>query len=131
MIQLPGATLDPRPAYAAADAVIGMGSSALRAMAHAKPVVVQGERGFARLYDHESASLFDYTGFYGLGDGKSGAVLVAEALRALIASPELRANLGTFGAKAVQDRYSLRAAAGHVCSVYEEAIEADTIAAQP
>ena len=34
---------DPRPAYAAADVVFGMGGSALRAMAFAKPLVVRGE----------------------------------------------------------------------------------------
>ena len=35
-ILLPGAWLDPRPAYEAADIVIGMGSSALRGMAYGK-----------------------------------------------------------------------------------------------
>ena len=45
---LVGAADDPRPWYAAADVVLGMGSSALRAMAYAKPLVVQGERGFWR-----------------------------------------------------------------------------------
>jgi len=124
VIELPGATLDPRSAYAAADAVVGMGSSALRAMSHGKPVVVQGERGFARLYDEESAPLFGYTGFYGLGPGTSGGPLVVDALRTLIARPELRAKLGALGLRAVEERYSLRAAARQVCTVYEEAIRA-------
>jgi glycosyltransferase involved in cell wall biosynthesis len=42
VVELPGPLLDPREAYAAADVVVGMGSSALRAMAHGKPLLVQG-----------------------------------------------------------------------------------------
>jgi L-malate glycosyltransferase len=45
LVTLTGPSLNPRLAYAAADVVVGMGSSALRAMAIGKPVIVQGERG--------------------------------------------------------------------------------------
>ena len=34
---------DPRPAYAAADVILGMGASALRGLAFGKPLVVQGD----------------------------------------------------------------------------------------
>ena len=44
-VLLTGALIDPRPAYAAADIVVGMGGSALRGMAFGKPVVVVGEQG--------------------------------------------------------------------------------------
>ncbi|MDF2491460.1 MAG: glycosyltransferase, partial [Microbacterium sp.] len=37
---------DPRPAYAAADIALGMGGSALRALAYGAPLIVQGEHGF-------------------------------------------------------------------------------------
>ena len=43
-VTLTGGLVDPRPAYAAAHVVVGMGSSALRAMAFGKPVVVVGAR---------------------------------------------------------------------------------------
>src|SRR4029077_20107783 len=49
VVALTGSMADPRPAYAAADVVFGMGSSALRGMAFAKPLVVQGEQGFWEL----------------------------------------------------------------------------------
>lgn len=124
VVELPGATLDPRPAYAAADAVVGMGSSALRAMAHGKPVVVQGERGFARLFDIDSAPLFGYTGFYGIGEGDSAAPRVADALLTLIDDPQLRKELGSFGARVVEERYSLRSAGERLTEIYEEAIQA-------
>ena len=42
-VQLLGAMVDPRPAYAAADIVIGMGTSVVRGMAFDKPVIVVGE----------------------------------------------------------------------------------------
>ncbi|MFD0527577.1 glycosyltransferase [Kitasatospora arboriphila] len=41
-VLVPGQLADPRPAYAAADIVLGMGGSALRGLAFAKPVVVHG-----------------------------------------------------------------------------------------
>lgn len=47
VVRLTGALVDPRAAYDAADIVVGMGTSAGRAMAFAKPTVVIGERGFA------------------------------------------------------------------------------------
>jgi hypothetical protein len=66
---LTGAMVDPRPAYAAADVVVGMGGSALRGMAFQKPVIVVGERGFCALLTPASAANLLYRGLYGLGDG--------------------------------------------------------------
>ena len=40
-VVLTGELRDPRPAYAAADVSLGMGGSALRAMAFGRPLVVQ------------------------------------------------------------------------------------------
>ena len=47
-VVLTGELADPRPAYAAADIVLGMGGSALRSLAFGKPLIVQGERGYFR-----------------------------------------------------------------------------------
>jgi hypothetical protein len=66
-VAVAGATLDPRPAYAAADIVVGMGGSALRGMAFGKPVVIVGERGFSAPFTPETADFFYYNGIYGLG----------------------------------------------------------------
>ncbi|BCW48489.1 glycosyltransferase [Arthrobacter sp. StoSoilB13] len=49
VVLLTGELEDPRPAYAAADVVLGMGGSALRGLSFGKPLVVQGERGFWEL----------------------------------------------------------------------------------
>ena len=124
VVTLAGPMLDPRDAYAAADIVAGMGSSALRAMAHAKPVVVQGERGFARTFDEASAPGFFWAGFYGLGPGGSAAGDVAAALEPLLAAPALREALGRFGRTVVEDRFSLRAAATRMVDLYAAALAA-------
>jgi len=67
-VTLAGELLDPRPAYSAADVVIGMGGSALRGMAFGKAVVVVGEEGFSALFTPETAQLFYHQGMYGRGE---------------------------------------------------------------
>ncbi|MBI4900502.1 MAG: glycosyltransferase, partial [Actinobacteria bacterium] len=61
-VVLTGALLDPRPAYAVADIVLGMGGSALRALAFAKPLVVQGEHGFFEPLTPATEPLFRWQG---------------------------------------------------------------------
>ena len=73
VVILTGELYDPRPAYASADVVLGMGGSALRGMAFGKPLVVQGERGFWELATAESAPMFLRQGWYGLGSKPTGA----------------------------------------------------------
>jgi hypothetical protein len=61
-------------------------------------------------------------GFYGIGDGTPGGTRLAERLAVLLADPGLRASLGGFGREAIVSRYSLRAAAARLVSIYEHAI---------
>ena len=69
VVTLTGADPDPRPAYAAADVVLGMGTSTLRGLAFAKPGIVQGERGFATTFTPETSEMFLHQGMWGLGNG--------------------------------------------------------------
>jgi len=117
-----GQETDPRPAYAAADIVVGMGSSALRAMAFAKPVVVVGELGFSLMLTPETSDVFLWGGFYGTGDGRPGPDHLAVQLRDLVTHPDRRAELGAFGQHLVADRFSLRAAARALESIYRDAL---------
>ena len=105
-VTLTGAMRDPRAAYAAADIVLGMGSSALRALAYGKPLIVLGERGFAMGFTRESAERFFHTGFYGSGHGAQGADLLAQAIRQFAAQPQLQ-GLGEFSREFVVEHYSL------------------------
>ncbi len=122
-IHLMGEMADPRPAYAAADIMLGMGGSALRGMAFGKPLIVQGEAGFWKLCDEESAPSFLATGWYGLGDGSPGDAQLRAALAALLSSPAARRQLGAFGRRLVVGRFSLQNAAFAQLNTYKRAIE--------
>ena len=107
VVTLTGAMRDPRAAYAAADIVLGMGSSALRALAYGKPLIVLGERGFALGFTRDSAAQFMHTGFYGSGHGAQCADLLAQAIRQFAAQPQQLQGLGEFSREFVVEHYSL------------------------
>lgn len=122
-VRLPGAMADPRPAYAGADVVLGMGHSALRALSFGKPLVVLGENGFSLPFGSETLSHFLAQGFYGLGAVDPHPSALAEQIRPFLDSPALRAERGPFGRRLVVDRYSLRAAGNLLEGVYRHAVE--------
>jgi glycosyltransferase involved in cell wall biosynthesis len=103
-IVLAGALLDPREAYAAADIVIGMGGSALRAMAFGKPVIIVGENGFSATFSPETVDFFYYQGIY--GTGHSNATLIEE-IRKLAEDSEQRISLGRFSREFVVSHFAL------------------------
>jgi glycosyltransferase involved in cell wall biosynthesis len=122
-VVLTGELQDPRPVYAAADIVLGMGGSVLRAMAFGKPVVVQGETGFWRRLTPESLESFLWAGWYGVGSAQSvGPQELSSQLKPLLLDSKLRQELGAFGRKVVEDRFSLQTAARAQLNVYRRAI---------
>jgi glycosyltransferase involved in cell wall biosynthesis len=123
-VVLTGELFDPRPAYAAADIMLGMGGSALRSLAFGRPLVVQGEKGFWELLTPESCGLFLQQGWYGVADGSGGAQRLAAILRALVADPARRAELGAYGRQLAQERFSLSRAARVQEDIYAEALAA-------
>lgn len=106
-IVLAGAMIDPRPAYAAADVVLGMGGSALRGLAFRKPLIVLGEKGYARLFTPDAVGAFAGAGFYGSGGTDPDALV--RTLAQLSDSPPLRALLGAFGRSFVVDHHGIAA----------------------
>lgn len=124
LVVLTGELSDPRPAYDAADVVLGMGSSALRALAFGKPLVVVGERGFSELLTQQTAPMFLANGWYGLGPGSlgEGVTGMRRSLSTVLGNATLRAELGKFGRDLVLDRFSLIAAAKRQEEEYEHAI---------
>ena len=120
VITLTGGLIDPRPAYDAADIMLGMGGSALRSLAFAKPLVVLGEQGFSRVLDHSTVDLFCYQGWYGLGDG--GPDDLVGQVKPLLDSPELRADLGAMGRDLVVRRFALDAAADRLWDTYQRVV---------
>lgn len=119
---LSGGLIDPRPAYAAADIVIGMGGSALRAMAIGKPVVVIGERGFAKPFNQETADYFYYHGIFGQGDGDKENINLSAIIRKLAENPGEHDALGKFARDFVVEHFSL----GSVCQRLENFIQSST-----
>jgi len=120
---LTGSLHDPRPAYAAADVCLGMGGSALRAMAFGRPLVVQGESGFWELLTPDTVQRFLWTGWYGVGDGaEHGRARLAAVLRPLLADDEQRASLGRYARGLVEERFSLQRAAERQLALYEAAL---------
>ena len=106
-VTLTGSLLDPRPAYAAADVVIGMGGSALRGMAFAKPTVVVGTGGFAAIFSPETRDRFYRYGLYGEVRPDGGADTLVGHLRALASDAGRRRELGAFSRQYVVETYSL------------------------
>jgi glycosyltransferase involved in cell wall biosynthesis len=122
---LTGELFDPRPAYAAAEIALGMGGSALRAMAFAKPLVVQGEHGFWRTLTSDSVKDFLWAGWYGRGEGvETGVERLYKILRELLSEPNLRKEVACYGRRLVEQRFSLESAAAIQMHSYEAALAA-------
>jgi hypothetical protein len=113
-VVLTGALVDPRPAYAAADIVIGMGASALRGMAFMKPVVIVGERGFCAPFDPSTADDFYYKGIYGLGDGDPRNQRLLEIINGLVQNPERFTTLGRFSREFVVQHFAVETIAARL-----------------
>jgi glycosyltransferase involved in cell wall biosynthesis len=124
-VLLAGEMVDPSPAYAAADVLVGQGGSALRGLAFAKPLVVVGEAGFSELLTPDSAPTFLRQGWYGLGAGSlgTGAPALHAALLRLVDSSGMRRELGLFGRQLVDERFSLNHAAKVVEGIYVTAMQ--------
>jgi len=106
-VVLTGALVDPRPAYAAADIVVGMGGSALRGMAFGKPVIIVGAQGFSVPFTPETAESFYYKGIYGAGDGSSDNARLVGDIRRLAEHPEKSQALGEFSRQFVIKHFAL------------------------
>ena len=107
VIILGGQMVDPRPAYAAADIVVGMGSSALRGMAFEKPVIVVGAGGFSDTFMPASAPKFLYGGMYGKEVPSRNNEKHSLDLRMLITDAALRQDLGQYSRQFVVENFSL------------------------
>jgi glycosyltransferase involved in cell wall biosynthesis len=119
-ITLTGPLMDPRDAYAAADIVLGMGTSAQKGMAFGKPVVIQGERGYWETLTSESMPQYLHHNFYGLGDGGDGAPRLAVIISELARDRSRWPELGAFGRKTALGVFSNEAAAGRVLEICED-----------
>lgn len=123
-IRMLGERADPLAYYLAADIVVGMGSSALRAMAAGKPVLVQGERAYWEIVAPESIPAFLRHGWYGVGDGVDSETRCAEALLRLLASSSAeRKAMGLANRALVIEHCSLDVAAEKLDAAYRHCLD--------
>lgn len=121
-VTLTGLLVDPREAYAAADIVLGMGTSAQKGMAFAKPVVIQGGRGYWELLTPQSMPKYLHHNFYGLGDGSDGAPRLASIIGELARDRDRWLELGEFGRKQALAVFSNEEAADRVMEICEDVV---------
>lgn len=117
-----GELLDPRPAYAGADIVVGMGGSALRGAAFEKPVIVVGAMGFAACIAPETASYFLYKGIYGVGSRSGHNNDLIECITSLAISKERRIELGKFARGFVVANFSIETVSSQLDRYFKTAI---------
>ncbi|MEC4749590.1 glycosyltransferase family 4 protein [Methylomicrobium sp. Wu6] len=122
-VVLAGARLDPRPAYASADIVVGMGGSALRGMAFGKPVIIVGEQGFSAPLTPQTAESFYYKGIFGRGNGHPSNARLVEDIRWLAEHPDDQlVALGQFSRQFVQRSFSLEEVASRLAEFCRAAV---------
>ncbi|MGH8836529.1 MAG: glycosyltransferase family 4 protein [Actinomycetes bacterium] len=122
-IVLAGAMADPRPAYSAADIVVGMGGSAARALAFGKPLVVCGEAGWFRTFEPASAAALFRNSFWSAEVMPNPVEELMHCLSSLIHNPKLRTSLGEYGRNFATDRFGLPAMAERLAGVYAHALD--------
>lgn len=119
VVRLLGERMDPLPYYLAGDMAVGMGGSALRAMATGRPLLVQGERGFWAVADRSTEPDFLRQGWYGVGAGDRAIERCVEQLTRLLDADRVeRDELARFGRELVLERYSLARAASALTDIY-------------
>ncbi len=119
VVHVLGAATDPRPAYAVADIVVGMGTSVERAMSFGKPTVVVGESGYVETFDELTSDRIMAAGFYGVGP-RTGAPELEEQLRALLTDVHRRRALGAFSRDVVVERFDVHRVAEDLMGFYDE-----------
>ena len=125
-VLMTGELADPRPAYAVADIVLGMGSSAARGLSFGKPLVVIGEYGMPELFDRESSASIFRRSFWNETVPSGGSATVADVLAPLIENPQTRAQLGSFGREFAEENFSLDQMAERLAEVYRVMLHGGT-----
>ncbi|WP_372593644.1 hypothetical protein [Actinotalea sp.] len=125
-VRFRGPMADPRPAYAEADIVLGMGGSAARGLAHGKPLVVQGESGWSAVFEPENSAALARNSYWSPERVQEPDRVLAEHLRGLIVDGERRRRLGSFGRAFAEERFGLTAMAATLAAVYEDALSSYT-----
>ena len=121
-VVLTGALNDPRPAYSGADLTLGMGGSAIRSLAHGTPLIVIGERGFAKVFEPATVDYFYEHGFFGDQPTADPVSHLAAQIRSVLPVQRRRA-LAEFGLGEAKNRFGLEASADKLEHIYRTTLE--------
>lgn len=121
----PGPVDDPRPAYRAADVIVGMGSSAIRGLAAERPVIVVGVDGFLAEVTADSFPYFDENGFWGVGGVVDRPRRLVAMLDSWLDDAPRRQAVGAWGRQVALGRYTVEAVTDRLEGIYE------TVSAHP
>ncbi|CAH0122847.1 glycosyltransferase family 4 protein [Microbacterium sp. Bi121] len=123
-VRMLGALADPRPAYAAADIVLGMGGSAARALAFGRPLIVQGEAGWSCLFDEGTARMLARSSYWSPERPERPVEDLVKIAEPLIADRERRVALGALGRDFAVDRFGLDAMSERMAQFYAHSVDA-------
>lgn len=123
-VRMLGALSDPRPAYLAADIVVGMGGSAARALAFGKPLIVHGEQGWSRIFEPDTSRSLARSSFWSPERPEHPVADFVRIARPLIADEARRRELGAFGREFARERFGLDAMSDRLALFYADAIGA-------
>ncbi|MFH8251588.1 glycosyltransferase family 4 protein [Microbacterium sp. B2969] len=118
-----GAMHDPRPAYAGADIMLGMGSSAARALAFGKPLIVQGSTGWSQLFEPATAAGLARSSYWSAQPAPDAVGDLTRSATALIGDADRRNALGVFGREFAMERFGLTAMTERIAQLYASAID--------
>ena len=117
-----GPLSDPRPAYAAADVMLGMGGSAARSLAFGAPLIVQGEAGWSQLFESATAEALMRNSYWSAENVPNPVSRLVSILRPVLADADLRELLGSRGREFAEERFSLDAMTRRLVDFYRASV---------
>jgi len=116
-----GPLADPRAAYASADVALGMGSSAARALAFGRPLIVLGEFGWSKIFGPDTSKELFRNSFWSDKASVSAVDDLARDIDDLAADPARRASLQRFGRAFSEAHFGLDAMTERLALIYDAA----------
>ncbi len=123
-VRMLGPSVDPRPAYAAADIMLGMGGSAARSLAFGRPLIVQGEAGWSKLFEPSTAESLARSSYWSPDTVSDPVGALVGTVRELLSNAPRRSELGDFGREFASQRFGLEAMTARLAAFYGEAVSA-------
>jgi len=113
-----GPLADPRAAYASADLALGMGSSAARALAFGRPLIVLGEFGWSKTFEPDTSEELFRNSFWSDEPSATAIDDLVRDIDELAADPARRASLQRFGREFSEANFGLDAMTERLAVIY-------------